>query len=427
MRFTMRDVTAKLFETVFYGLRFSRKLNNITLDDSNLFGLSNKTFQYLAETPLKIFRSRGSKILTLPSGTFHSLPNLQYLDLQSNFIERIEENAFLPHNELITLDLAKNRLYKVPNATAVNLENLKCLVLRKNAITWIWKNSFDGYKMLEELYLDSNHLTKIFHPFFRYISNLKILHLSGNQIKEIPKVAFANLQHLTVLYLDSNELWKIEEDAFAKNPNLTTLVLNFNDGLSTHIDLEMLLKPLQKLTYLHLVGLGLTEISENTFKHTTNLTVLTMSSNFLTTLSPTLFQNQTNLKVLSIMKNKLLTLNREVIDELPNLQLLDASSNVFACDCRIQWFADWIRLRYVYVRRLDSTTCIPPKQKNKVPLLNLHLERECMSYTFYYACWTGLASFIVLVTLASVLYRLRWYIRYDRHFEVACIQTSIPL
>ena len=418
MRFTWRDVTAKFFHMVFYGLRFSRKLTNITMDDSCLVGLNNSTFQYLASTSLQRFRSRGSKITKLPSGVFHSLPNLRYLDLQSNYIEKIEKNAFLPNNKMINLDLAKNRLPKVPNATEVNLQNLKYLVLRKNAITWLWKNSLDGYERLEELYLDSNHLTKLYHPFFRHGSNLKILHLSGNQIKVIPRYAFKGMQHLTELYLDENYLWKIELNAFANIPNLNILMLNFNDGLGAETDFEKLLKPLQKLTKLHLVRIGLTKVPENIFKHMTNLTILTMSNNFLTTLNPALLQNQQNLKVLSIMKNNLLTLNKEVIDELPNLQLLDAANSVFVCDCRIQWFVDWIRLGYVYLRRLDLTTCIPPKQKNKVPLLHLSLERECMSFTFYYVYWLGLLSYMCLVTLATGLYRLRWYIRYDHYFKV---------
>ena len=145
MRWNSWDVTAALFERTFYGLRFSKNLTRLILDDSTLVRFNNRTFQYLANTSLKYLQSRGTKLRVLYSGTFHYLPNLQHLDLQSNWIQTIQKNAFPPHNKLINLILAKNRLANIPNATLVHLENLKCLVLERNSIAWLWRKSFDGY------------------------------------------------------------------------------------------------------------------------------------------------------------------------------------------------------------------------------------------------------------------------------------------
>ena len=410
---TSKSVTAALLEKAFYGLRFSRNLTRLVLDNANFAGLNNMTFQYLANTSMKYLRSRGSKVEVLPSGIFYYLPNLEHLDLQSNWIHTIGKNALPPHNKLINLDLAKNRLARVPDATDANLSNLKSLVLKRNFNEWLWKNSLDGYKMLEELYLDNNKITTLHHPLFRYGSNLQTLILSRNRISTITPAAFVGLQHLTDLLLDHNDIVFIDPAAFASTPNLKTLELSYNGRLTSDIkdDFAKLFKPLHKLAILQIIEVGLKAVPKDIFEHMANLTILSMSSNSLSTLDPALFHSLKKLNTLTIKENQLITLNREVIDELPNLQLLDASSNVFACDCSIQWFADWIRLGYVYVRRLDSTICIPPKHKNKVSLLNLHLERECMSFAFYYAYWLGLVCYMCLVALAAKLYKLRWYIR----------------
>ena len=407
---------ADLLQQALYGLRFANNLTQLNLDNSRLMELSNTTFQYLAKTSLRSLSARYCNIKTVTSGTFQHLAKLQYVSLENNVIETIEEDAFLNVNELITLDLSRNRLPYVPDANSVKLRNLKQLVLSHNSIAATSKltpASFIGYDKLEELTLQSNQIITIPSNVFIHVPNLRSLMLGYNRITTLDKYAFNGLNKLENLDIEHNYINTIDVDIFKQTPALTNLDLSYNPDLIAVIKggIADLFRPLQNLDTIQLISIGSQDLPDSLLSNLTRLSVVSFSSNHLSKLDPSLLQDQPNITVLTIKRNNIPTISESAIGHLDNLQQLDVSNNTFHCDCKLQWFTDWIRSGFVYVRNLENVRCSTPSEKYGLKLEDVYLDGECMSLLFYNVYWSALFVYVWIVILLTMVYRLRWYIR----------------
>ena len=415
-------LTASALQTTFFGLRFTPNLRKLYLDKTNLTNLSYSTFQYLVNTSVSFIEAGDSKLKLIHSGAFSHLRNLQDLALVGSEIQDFQRSAFPIGNRLGQLDLKKNSLNFVPVGSSLNLGNLRSLLLQSNSIRQLFPRTFRGYKMLEELNLQNNRLTQLENHVFGHMPNLTSLLLTSNRIKNIYENAFAGLDKLELLELAKNDITYIYAQVFFATPNLRYLALSENVHFGSEKvknDLATLLQPLKKLWLVKLNSMSLQNLPHNVFCNLTDLSFISLSNNLLSKLEPDLFKDQSNLTVLSIRKNKLSTINSIILAPLtPHLEKLDLSENMFRCDCDLLWFTNWIRSAVVYMPHLDSTTCISPSQKRGIELPNLYLERECMYYTVYYVYWTILFSNMIVITSLTLIYRLRWYIRYFSLFNL---------
>ena len=408
-------LNASMLEKAFYGLRFSMNLTELHLDSTMMTDISASTFRYLSNTSLVTLNVQGSLMTVIPSGTFRFLSMLQNLRLSGNNIHTIEKNAFQNVNELIELDLSRNSLISIPNGDYVGLNSLKHLNLQRNSIKdTIVQYSLRGYNQLESLLLSGNSIRRISPKAFWYIPSLRQLNLIENKIVSMQTDVFAGLSNLTYLDLTGNNINDLDVNIFGHTPNLQKLSLSRNNILTTKLkgDIAKLFKPLRNLTQLMMSSTGLHHLPDSTFHNLTELTILALSSNQLSKWTPGLFKDQTKLKVLSLGRNKISTIHKDVIMELTSLQQLDVSNNSFLCNCELKWFTNWIQSGvFVYFRNLHKTTCGSPTQKRGKRLVDLNMDRECMSLTLYYVYWSMLLCYAFAVTVLTMVYRLRFYLK----------------
>ena len=408
-------LNVSLLERAFYGLRFCKHLTELGLDNTNLTGIGPSIFQYMANTSLVKLHAQGCLITVLHSGTFKYLPNLQFLWLSGNKIHTIEENAFQNLNELRELDLSRNSLISIPNGDRVGLNTLKVLFLQRNSIKdTIVQYSLRGYNKLETLRLSGNNIRRISPKAFLGIPSLQLLNLMDNKIAYLDVDAFHGLKYLTNLDLRGNKINYIDVNLFQHTPNLLKLKLSRNNILTSTIKdgIAKLFKPLRNLTQLLMSSTGLHHLPDSTFHNLTELTILALSSNQLSKWTPGLFKDQTKLKVLSLGRNKISTVHKDLIMELTSLEQLDVSNNSFLCNCELQWFTNWIQSGvFVYFTNIDKTTCGSPTQKRGKRLVDLNMDRECMSLTLYYVYWSMLLCYAFAVTVLAMVYRLRSYLK----------------
>ena len=406
---------AAMLEQAFYGLRFSVNLTELGLDTTNLTDISASTFRYLVNTSLTNLRAQGCWITVIPSETFKFLPKLQFLKLSGNKVHTIEKNAFKNLNELVSLDLSRNYLSSIPNGDDVGLNTLKNLNLQRNSIrATVEQHSLQGYNQLEYLLLRENSIRRISPRAFLYMSSLRELNLRNNKIASLYKDVFVGLGNLTQLDLMGNNICDFEVTIFQHTPNIRKLDLSKNSILTVKIKdgIAKLFKPLRNLKQLMMSSTGLHHLPGSTFHNLTQLTVLSLSSNQLSKWTPGLFRDQTNLKVLSLGRNKISTIHKDVIMELTSLKQLDVSNNSFLCNCELQWFTNWIQSGvFVYIRNLNKMTCSSPAQKHGKRLMDLNMDWECMSLSFYYVNWSMLFCYAVTVTVLTMVYRLRFYLK----------------
>lgn len=187
----------------------------------------------------------------VPVAALRRLASLRQLDLSSNAIHHVPDNAFsgLPLN---TLKLADNELSiaddafagledslknlnlkgtgqeRVPRAASA-LTSLAFLDLAQNKIASLAPEDLGGMHTLTALNLERNRIVKIDAAAFAGINDtLSSLSLLNNLLVEFPGAALATLTELRVLDLGFNGIRNIPDDAFSNNPFLTLLALDGN-------------------------------------------------------------------------------------------------------------------------------------------------------------------------------------------------------
>ena len=293
-----------------------------------------------------------------------------------------------------TLGVNKNPIQALTSTNCMGYFGLKTLDASNCAIIHITKRAFQDMKKLEKLVLSWNKISFIQPDAFFAASNLKTIRLNRNQLtlSEQQTSAFENLGVLEWLDLSSNAnlAW-----------NVTLL--------------KMLLSNLTNLRKIELIGTGLNELPLGLFGNLTKITVLGLSNNHISSWHADLFKNLGQLELLTISNNRITLINRTSLIYLKSLKHLDASGNPFSCTCDLVWFRNWIYSSSVYVDHLETTyQCASPTEMRNKPLAAFTLtEKQCMELTSLYAAAAVLFSYIALVTGITVMYRYRWYIRYQ--------------
>ena len=407
-------LNASMLEHAFYGLRLAYNLSYLNLDATNLTNLGSNTYRYLVNTSLASLEAKSTSLKIIQQGTFQYLPRLKTLKLDGNYINLLQKNAFQKGNIIEMLDLSKNRLPAIPDANEMNLQTLKWLSLKRNAIAGTIQDfSLNGYSQLKMLNLHGNSIRNIAPKAFLHTPSLTSLVMSENKIAYLRQDVLEGLKELETLDFRQNRIFSLDVLIFSYTPSLKKLDLSNNNHLNGSVkqNIAYLFKPLRSLTRLQLTDTGLQELPDSTFHNLTELSILSLSSNQLSKWSPSLFRDQSKLEILSFSNNKLSTISKASLEHLNSLKRLDVSHNTFTCDCELLWFVNWIRSRTVHLENLNFVTCKSPPQRNGHKLVDLYMEKECMSFTFYYIFWSILFFNIFSIILLTVTYRLRWYIK----------------
>nr|BAE34252.1 unnamed protein product [Mus musculus] len=138
------------------------------------------------------FYSRFNRIKKINKNDFASLNDLKRIDLTSNLISEIDEDAFrkLPRlQELVLRDNKIKQLPELPNTlTFIDISNNR--LGRKGIKQEAFKDMYD----LHNLYITDNSLDHIPLPL---PESLRALHLQNNDILEMHEDTFCNVKNLT--------------------------------------------------------------------------------------------------------------------------------------------------------------------------------------------------------------------------------------
>ncbi len=213
------------------------------------------------------------------------------LNLISNGLTTLPEDAFDQFDSLQALHLELNRLTTLPPGIFAGLTNLRCIRLDGNEFATLRSDTFAGLTNLQELSLDTNQLVTLPPDIFAGLTNLQELWLGNNKLATLPRGIFTGLINLRRLSILRNLLVTLPVDIFAGLTKLQELWLGRNQ---------------------------LTTLPPGIFADLTNLQELWLSRNQLATLPPDTFAGLANLKILSLFGNQLPPEAQEAIrQELP--------------------------------------------------------------------------------------------------------------
>ncbi|XP_076250519.1 uncharacterized protein LOC143190227 [Rhynchophorus ferrugineus] len=184
---------------------------------------------------IRTLKLADNRIKSVSCGELDTYPLLQLLDLTSNNLVSIEEDALGRLESLTILYLTDNKIENIPRSLP---EELSVLHLEFNKIVTVTKDDFEGMQKLEVLLLNDNKITLVEEGAFRHLSSLATLDLSRNPISALPPGSLSGPSALQVLRLAGIETVSPAEDVSFPLPvpdHLITLDLSGSPGLARQL------------------------------------------------------------------------------------------------------------------------------------------------------------------------------------------------
>jgi Leucine-rich repeat (LRR) protein len=190
-------------------------------------------------------RAAANELSVVRRGDFESYPNLNLLDLSTNRLEIIEDDALGRLESLLKLWLSDNKLSKIPKSLP---RSLNILVLDRNQITSFTKEDFVGMPKLKQLSLRGNKITLVESVALNALPGLRQLDLAQNFLMSI------NLgpNGLEDVDLSDNQGLTASVESVQHVPHLRTLTIGNFSG--NGVDLQNMIAPLAELLNLNLAG-----------------------------------------------------------------------------------------------------------------------------------------------------------------------------
>ena len=168
-------------------------------------------FPEISEIPIsvgKIFlKNNNIERLTQGETVIGQRPNVWSIDISENKIIHVGENVFqYMFPNLTFLDLSNNRLQRIKAKTFFNLKLLRGLYLGSNEIRFISKKAFDTLKDLTNLNLNNNRLKVLDFHWFRKLKSLIHLHLEHNRIEKVKSWMYSWPSSLENIFLNNNRI-----------------------------------------------------------------------------------------------------------------------------------------------------------------------------------------------------------------------------
>lgn len=258
-------------------------------------------------------------------GAFNLLGSLQVLEIQGNMIEDLSPATFMGMDNLISLDVSRNKIKMLqPNVfqnTYLNEVNLS-----RNALKELIKDTFSDLSILEVLDLSHNHLMGINNGAFDNIPRLKKLFLNDNKLSSYKGDFFQNMDNDTDLHtldLSGNALTYLYPESFMYHPQLK--IVSFSRNQFSFFPTQFI-KGLIYLEELALDANIIKTVDDEDFANLPKLKTLDLSHNEIESVSETAFQNSSQLQYIDMSHNKINELKSDTF--LGTIRLnLDLSHN----------------------------------------------------------------------------------------------------
>lgn len=317
------------------------------MDGSNMVtAVIAKLCTELSETAINALSFQRVKLVTLTNTTFTGLQktSLNFLDLSSNGMSKIEPGSFQWLPRLETLILADNNIKHVTRFTFYGMKRLKDLSLRRalvkshtSATAIIDDFSFQPLSDLEYLTLQGTAVRELTEHTFTGLTGLTRLDMSWSSYTSLKSLNNKTLDSLTdsclmELNLVGTAIGQIHQGAFFALRNLTSLRLDFNFIRQNLTGKEFEgLGQLQELYMSH--NHQTINLSSTSFVNVPNLRVLTLGKSLTVSslnLDPSPFRPLSKLTDLDLSNNNIANIRGNLLDGLINLKVLKLQHNNLA-------------------------------------------------------------------------------------------------
>lgn len=268
----------------------------------------------------------------LPEGVFCPLQNLVYLNLTRNRLRHIELFHFGSSGQgkcgasLQVLDLSYNNFDSINSQVFAHLSNLQELNLQGNAISVVGDHGFDGLSALSVLNVASNRLVNLAPELFAETRELREMYLQNNTINVLAPGLFSDLTRLLVLDMSENQLTEEWVNAATFTGLVRLVFLSVSNNNLTRLD-AVIFRDLHRLRSLRLDNNGIQFLPENVFLSLTDMRTLVLSGNKLTRIDQFTFDGLPSLNQLSLDNNQIQYIDPEALRNSTDLEYLHLNDN----------------------------------------------------------------------------------------------------
>ncbi|KAM7283663.1 leucine-rich repeat and fibronectin type-III domain-containing protein 3 [Ixodes scapularis] len=301
--------------------------------------LMNALHASVQNVPIDLLHVNNSTVDSLPDGLFSKL-DIQSLHLARCQLKQVSDKALQGlEKSLASLSLPDNQLTEVPVQALRRLSSLRQLDLSSNAIKTVPDNAFSSLP-LNTLKLADNELTILDEAFAGLEPSLKNLNLKGTGQERVPR-AVSKLTSLAFLDLAQNKIATVAPEDLGSMHTLTALNLERNRILK--IDREAFSGINDTLSSLSLLNNLLVEFPTQALSTLTELRVLDLGFNGIRSLPDDAFANNPFLTLLALDGNPMATIPLEPFRHLNStLRGISIGGPYLECDCQVRWIAEWI-------------------------------------------------------------------------------------
>ncbi|CAJ0928796.1 unnamed protein product, partial [Mesorhabditis belari] len=329
---------------------------------------------------------------------------IQKLDLSSNDLSNLPDRSFSHLSSLISLKISKNKLIKFSPNTWNGLISLQYLDLSRNQLSHLQSLSFSAIPLLQNLSLAENKISKMDDGVFFGVEKLLMVNLSRNHVHNISgslhfglqelhtldlshnsiswldAIAWQNVAELRVLNLDWNRLHSLPSGAFSKLRKLQSLTLS---GNSIEILHKTALSGLDHLRILDLSSNNLAVcVEDGAFLYNTSLPFLKelrFTNNNLKLIPARAFERFPALEALDLRENPIATIYKGAFEPLA-LKILYLNTTSLLCDCKLDWWTQWLLVQSQLNRSMIETKCSHPSPLTGIDVTVIDIANlTCMS------------------------------------------------
>ena len=412
-----------------------------------------------------IYLLLGSPILNqIDNDVFMWLPNLIHLAIMSSKVQTLAQYSFRGLTALEGLHLQDNQLTAVPSA-ALNVigkyMSLQRLDISSNSLSTIADNAFSGVSSLTNLNVETSKFktSMVSTRWLKLLPNLNHLVLGTSGMSNSRLIIGLPMPVLSLqTFKISNVAVNFESNFCLTFPNSRSVVFsgaeiaNFPASLSLNdctslkeLDLSGSMENIDSLDPKHtaisiptlkdlaLARNKLRSITQILFIKASNLTSLNLNDNQIKTIDSVVanafkqlvhlsingnalislsgLKDMTNLEHLTAARNQITQVPLWLISksQKPILITLDLSVNSYHCSCEIENFRKWIESDTSTWLQPGQYSCATPETLAGVSISEVEL--DCRSHTAFYI---GISvPFVILFCMIIIfLIRYRWHIKY---------------
>ena len=309
----------------------------MNLKGNQLENVSEHAFWGLEETLMEIDMSE-NKLRTFPYSSLRHLRLLSTLNLAWNEISELSvltttpAAAPIPGNTrpdlewplLKYLNLNSNYLRKLEKDTFGSMGNLRSLSIHLNSIESVDEDAFRSLTSVESIDLSHNKIRGLPNGVFRHMPRLLTIDLSNNHIHGLEDEVLNNLVDLREVFLNGNNILQLTAGTFTGSTHISVIYLQQN---ALRFVESGVFNPLRNLSEVRLSDNFLRVIPQDLFLYNELLSSLSLDGNLLTKVVPGTFHNSKQLRELRLQNNQITSLPSGVLDVLPHLEEIYLENN----------------------------------------------------------------------------------------------------